>query len=136
MADLALVTAGKINVIESIEQATLPAAEDISAGQAVRIDTANGKFTKSNATVAAEARVYGVAVRTVKSGEPVTAVKRGLLDGFDLSALSWDAPIYLSDTDGSFGSTAGTVSTVVGAVFPAPGQTIGTALDKVLRIAL
>lgn len=136
MANLALVTANKVEVVESFVQMTLPAAEAITAGQAVRIDTSSGKFTLANGTTAAEARIYGVATKTVAAGEPVTAIRKGVFDGYDLSAKAYDLAILLSDTDGTLADTAGTVSTNVGRVIPASSVTVGTALDKLLFVDL
>jgi hypothetical protein len=136
MAVIALVTADRVNVVESLEQKTAPAAEAIVAGAPVRFDTATGKFTNANGTLAAEARIYGVAVRTVPAGMAVTAVRRGYLDGFDLSGMAYDAAVYLSDTDGRLDTAAGTVSTVVGRVAPAFATTLGTAADKLLYVGL
>lgn len=136
MAVIALVVANRVNVVESIEQMTLPAAEAIVAGAPVRIDTATGKFTNANGSSAGEARIYGVATRGVAAGVAVTAVRRGVLDGFDLSGMAYDAAVYLSDTDGRLDTAAGTVSTVVGRVIPAFATTLGTAADKLLHVGL
>src|SRR5574340_1085722 len=134
MADIALVTANRVNVLETIEQMTLPCDEDIAAGATVRLNTATGQFTKSNGSAAGEARTYGIATRTVKSGMPLTAIRRGVMDGWDLSGLAYDADVYQSDTDGRLGTVAGTVSKVLGRVIPATAVTLGTAYDKVLLV--
>lgn len=136
MALISVVTAGKIEVVESIRQMTLPAAEAITAGAPVRLDTTSGKFTNSNGTTAPEARVWGIALKTVAAGEPVTAIRNGVLDGFDLSSQAYDAAIYASDTDGRLGDAAGTVSTVIGRVIPGTATTLGTAYDKMLSVEL
>lgn len=136
MANISLVTANKVNVVESIIQMTLPAAEAIIAGAPVRLDTANGKFTNANATNANEARIYGIATKTVAAGEALTAIRKGVMDGFDVSALAWDADIYLSDTDGRIADAAGTVSTKVGRVIPGTATTLGTAYDKIVFVDL
>ena len=138
MADLSLVTTAKLEVVDSIEQMTLPTAEVCSPGQAVRIDTSTGKFTKANGSSAGEARIYGIVVGGVANvaGQPVTAIRRGVVDGYDISALAYDAAVYLSDTDGALADAAGTVSTVVGRVIPATSQPLGTANDKLLLISL
>ena len=136
MADIALVTADKVSVVESIVQMTLPAAEAVTAGAPVRIDTSTGRFTKANGTVAAEARIYGIAARTVVAGAPVTAIRKGVMDGFVLDALAYDAAVYLSDTDGRIGDAAGTVSTVVGRVIPGTASNLGVGYDKLLLVDL
>lgn len=136
MANLALVTANRVRVVESIEQMTLPAAEAITAGQAVRIDPTTGKFTLANGTTTTENRIWGVATETKAAGMAVTAIRRGVLDGYDLDDQDYDDPIYLSDTDGTLADTAGTVSTIVGRVIPTTGVTLGTAYDKLVHIGL
>lgn len=136
MADIALVTANKVEVVESIEQMTLPTDEAITAGMAVRLNTTTGKFTKANGSGAAEARIYGIATKTVASGMPLTAIRQGVMDGWDLSGLAYDAVVYLSDTDGRLGDAAGTVSTVVGRVIPGTSEALGTSYSKLLLVDL
>lgn len=138
MTVISLVTANKLEVVESIQQITLPTAEVVSPGQAARLDTSNGKLTKANGATAPEARVLGIATGGVANiaGQPVTAIKKGVIDGYDLSGLAYDAPVYLSDTDGALDTAAGTVSTVVGRVIPGTSTTLGTAFDKLLLVDL
>lgn len=136
MTDIALTTTARVNVVESIVQMTLPAAEAITAGMAVRIDTSTGKFTKANGSSAGEARIYGIAVRSVASGFPVTAVRKGVMDGYDLSGLAYDAAVYLSDTDGTLADGAGTTSVTVGRVIPGTSEALGTANSKLLFVDL
>lgn len=117
------------------DQSTYPAAEAILAGAPVRIDTATGRWTNANGTVIGEAASH-VALRTVGAGESLTAVRRCTVDGFDLSALAYGAPVYLSNTDGRLGDVAGTVSAVVGRVVPGFATTLGVAADKLLDVQL
>lgn len=134
MANIAVATANRIEVVESIIQKTLVAAEAILAGAPVRIDT-SAKFTNANATTTTENRIYGIATRTVAAGEALTAVRQGVLDGFTISQ-AYDAVIYLSDTDGRLADAAGTVSTVVGRVVPGTANSIGANPDKLLFVDL
>lgn len=136
MANIALVTADTLHVVESIIQMTLPAAEAITAGQAVRIDTTSGKFTLAKGTEAGEARIYGIAVKTTAAGMPVTAIRKGVLEGYNLSGDAYDAPVYLSDTDGTLAQGNGTVTVVVGRVIPATAAALGAAYDKLLFVDL
>ena len=46
--EVALVTANRVEIVESVIQMTLPTAEAVTAGMAVRLDTTNGKWTKAN----------------------------------------------------------------------------------------
>lgn len=137
MALIALAVANNVSIVESIHQMTLPAAEAITPGACVRIDTVNGTFTNANGTTAPEARVWGVATgkKAIPAGWPVTVVRRGVLDGFTFTQ-AYDAPIYASDTDGRLGDAGGTVSTPVGRVIPATATLLGTAYDKLLSVEL
>jgi hypothetical protein len=127
-----VVTAGECRIVESFEQMTLPAAEVIAAGAPVRIDT-SGLFTNANGTTATEADVYGVATRSVRAREAVTAVRKGVLDGFNLTGAYWSS-VYAADTDGRLGDVAGTVSRVLGRVIPGTATPVGTAYDKLLLV--
>jgi hypothetical protein len=131
MANIALVTADKVEVVLSIDQFTAPASVAITAGTPVQLNS-SGKWSVAN-TTAALARQTHIATRTVLLGEALTAVRQGLLDGFDLSGLAYNAPVYLSDT-GTVADAAGTVSTVIGEVRAAWAQPLGTAADKILYV--
>lgn len=132
MALIAVATANRLEIVESILQATLPAVEAILAGAPVRIDTA-GKFANGNGTDSTEGAVYGIATHTVAAGEALTALRIGVLDGFTFSQAYW-APIYVADTDARLGDAAGTVSVKAGNVIPAWAQLVGTAADKLLQV--
>ncbi len=135
MADLELITDDKLNVVETRQQLTLVAAEDITAGEAVRINTA-GKWENADASAIGTADYYGVATRSVKAGEAVTAIRSGVVDGFDLAGLAYGAPVFLSNTDdvGALADAAGSTSRIVGRVIPANGQLIGATPDKLLDL--
>jgi hypothetical protein len=135
MANIAVATAGEIQIVVSIQQHTFPAAEAIVAGAPVRIDTTAGTVTNANGTTTTENRVWGIATKSVAAGEVVTVVRRGFLDGFTLAG-NYDSAVYLSDTDGRLGDTAGTVSTIVGRVVPGFGHLLGSSPDKLLSVEL
>jgi len=134
MSDLT-VTASDVAAVQIFEQWTAPAAETFSAGEAIRLDTSTGKATPGNATGAAEARVTGIAIETANvANETITIVKRGILDlGDALDSLDYDAAVYLSNTDGTLGTAAATVSIIVGRVVPGWGH---TTADKLLWVDL
>jgi hypothetical protein len=77
----------------------------------------------------------GVAISEAnQAGITITAVRKGVVDlGDALDALAFNAVVYASDTDGTLGDAAGTVSKVVGEVIPAFGA---TTADKLLRVNL
>jgi hypothetical protein len=143
MADIALSARATANRAIDVakypaapDQATYPAAEAIVAGAPIRLDTSNGRFTNANASSAAEARATHIATHSAAAGEAVTGIRRGLLDGFVLDALAYDAAVYLSNTDGRLADAAGTTPVTVGRVVPGFATTLGTAADKLLDVLL
>lgn len=139
MADIALQTQaaadGLISVVQSVMQETNYANEALAAaGVAVRFDTTSGMFAKGNATTEAESKVWGIALNKAGIRRAVTVIRYGIVDGFDLSALDYGAPIYLSDTDGLLADASGTVDVLIGHVMPRTGVPLGTAFDKVLFV--
>ena len=133
MAELSI-TATDVTPVEIYEQWTGPAAEALDAGEVVRIDTTAGTVTPANASSTAEARAMGVAITTAtNANDSVTVVKRGILDlGNALGDYDYDAAIYVADTDGYMGTTAGTTATkIIGRIVPAWGH---TTADKLLHV--
>lgn len=135
MATISLARTARVEIVESIEQATLVCAEAITPGAPVRIGTDN-KFTNGNGTTSTEADVYGIATgdRVVPAGMPITAVAKGVLDGWTFSGDT-NSPVYLSDTDGRLDTAAGTVSKVVGKIVPGTATLRGSTA-KLLRVTL
>jgi hypothetical protein len=84
MATVAPSTAGRIEIVEWGQQETAPAAADITAGTFVRQDT-SGNWIQALATSAANAKGSRLALRTVKAGEALTAMKSGVVSGFTIS---------------------------------------------------
>jgi hypothetical protein len=133
MANIALTTAAKVEVVGIPErQLTLKAVEAIVAGAPVRIDS-NGKFANGNGTTAAEAAIYGIATRSVAAEEALTAIAKGRMDGF-VFAGAYGSAVYVSDTDARLADAAGTVNVQIGKVVPKTGTTLGTAPDKILEV--
>lgn len=128
------VTAARVHPVLIVEQATKPAAEAITRGQYVRLDT-SGKFALGNGTTTGEVGAgSGIALNTAAAGEAVTALRKGVVDiGDGMTALAFGATVYLSDTDGALDTAAGTVSKVLGYVDSAWAA---TSADKLLRIDL
>jgi len=142
MPDIALQTRAAANrAVDMVkkpshnDQATYVAAEAIAEGAPIRIDTTNGRWTNANGTVVGEAASH-IAMHRATAGQSLTGVRRCLLDGYVLDALAYNAPVYVSNTDGRLGDTAGTVSQIVGRVVPGFATTLGTAPDKLLDVQL
>jgi predicted RecA/RadA family phage recombinase len=134
MADIALDTADRVEVVESRRQHTAPALEAIEAGAPVRIDPTTGKFRNGNGTDMTEGPVYGIALRSVAAGEAVTALNSGVLDGFALSGMNYNAPVYLSDTDGRIADAAGTKAILIGRVIGGHANVLGDNPEKLLDV--
>lgn len=134
MADLTITVAGETKFPKIF---TLIAAEAIAKGDAVRLDTSTGKITLANASSAAEARMFGIALNAATlAGQRVSVLTEGVIDvGDALSALTYDDDVFLSNTDGQLADAAGTVSVVVGKVIPSfvNGP---SAADKLLLLTI
>jgi hypothetical protein len=135
MALIAVTTAGKISVVESVQQITGVAGETIAAGSPVYIDPTTAKFMNALGDTAPHARAIGIGLRSVVANEALTVLRQGVLDGYTLTQ-AYDAPVYVSDTSGRLGDAAGTVSVVAGRVIPAYSQSLGVAPDKLLDVRL
>lgn len=101
---------------------TLIAAAAINAGQPLYINT-NGKadLADANATTPAN-RFRGIALNSVAAGGVVTVLIQGFINGVGagITALAYDADVFVSDTAGTLAdakSAAGT-ELVVGKVLP------------------
>ena len=112
-----------------------PTAEDVTAGQYIRPNTTSGKLELGNATSSTEVgNIAFVAATSANSNLAVTGVKRGILDvGDALASMNFGDIVYLSDVDGTFADTPGTVSKSVGYVVP--GWAAETA-DKLFCVDL
>lgn len=129
------VTAARVAAVKEIEAFCGPAAEAITAGQYVRLNTTNGKVELGNGTSTTENRSGGIALNSAAAGETVKVLRKGWLDmGDALTDLTYDDDVFLSDTDGVLADTAGTASKIVGTVVPAWGHP--TTADKLLRVDL
>jgi hypothetical protein len=140
MTDIALGSSGLVQVVGKeglITRGHIPTGVDVTAGAGVIIDPTTGKWALARGTTAPLARLYGLALRAQKAGYGLTVMRFGILDGFDLSALDYDDPVYLSDTAGGvLADAAGTVEVIVGRVIPGTSTLLGTAYDKLLEVNL
>jgi hypothetical protein len=129
MADL---TISEVTKVSTVQQFTGPAVEAITKGQRCRFDASTGKIALGNGTTAAEVKAGGIALGSAAAGETVTILNQGVVDvGDALDALNYGADIYVSDTDGAFGTAAtdATVDVICGQVVPGWGN---TTADKLL----
>lgn len=124
----------KLEIIESVMQDTLVTAEPMMPG-AVRLVTANGKITKAKADTAPNARVYGLATAKRPGGVANTVIRQGVVGGYDLTGVPFDAKVYL-DNDGDLSTEVGTVSVLVGRVIPINAHLIGELPGKAIAVEL
>lgn len=119
MADIS-VTAAQVGLVNPLhaEVYTFVAAETITAGQVVFLDS-NGKAELADANAAGEQQARGVALNGGGAGSAIDVLKEGLVYGFDLSGMDYDAIVYLSDTVGALADANGTMTVVCGRVIPA-----------------
>jgi hypothetical protein len=131
MADIAVVAA-QVAPVDPMkaEIRDLIAAAALTAGQPVYID-ANGKAGVADGNGDSPAnRFRGIALKSVAAGQPVPVLVRGVVFGFTVSGLAYDAAVYVSDTAGSLADAAGTTSLVAGRVVPLTDR----GLTKVLYV--
>jgi len=130
MADIAL-TASYISPVNETEceMWTLIAGGTITRGQAVGINTA-GKAVVADASTGTQNNARGIALNGAASGGTVTILVQGSCYGFTLTQ-AYDAPIYLSNTEGALADAAGDVSLVAGRVKP---MADGATPTKVLYV--
>lgn len=135
---MALITlvASRVRVVTLIHAETKPAAVAITRGQIVYVDTA-GKWALSLTTsLAAAGNVRGWALKDVGAGEPLSALRIGILDvgdGLDAAGLTYGAQIFGNDTGGSIGTAAGTASVINGTI---TSGWASTTADKLVYVNL
>jgi hypothetical protein len=105
------------------------AAVAIEAGQPVYIDS-NGKVALSDANVAAAEHFRGIALKDVAAGQAVSVLQRGVISGTGsgVTALAYDAAVYVSNSVGELADGAGDVSLLVGRVVPISDKAKSKAL--------
>ncbi|MCA9878213.1 MAG: hypothetical protein KC442_10545 [Thermomicrobiales bacterium] len=138
MANIALVTANKVEIVGApAVQLTAPAGEAIAPGAPVRLNT-SGQFVNGNATTTTENNIWGIATgqKAIVAGWPVTAVRIGILDGFNFADQDHGENIFLSDTDATLADSPGTTVMVVGTVVPGHGELLGSAPKKLLYVQI
>jgi hypothetical protein len=116
---------------------TGPVGETGTAGEYYRLNTTTGKLENGNATTPTElGRIAGILLDSVPTanltGTIVLAGSGAIIDlGDALDALAFNAPVYVSDTDGKIADSAGTEEKIIGRVVP--GWNATTA-DKLLQL--
>ena len=114
MSDIS-VTAAQVGLVKPLEARIVPylAGATITAGQAIyRYTDGTAKLTDANTAP----QFRGVALNGGAAGQAIDVCESGLLYGFGLSGLNADAMVYLSNTEGALGASAGSTSVVAGRI--------------------
>lgn len=128
------ITATDVAAVKVIDQLTLPAAEEIDAGEVVFLNT-DGEWELADQDEAAEDDPWGIAIRNANQAHiAITVVKKGYLDlGDALDGLDIGAVVYLSATPGAIYDSDPGNTIEVGKVCAAFGA---TTADKLLMVDL
>jgi hypothetical protein len=115
MADIALDTTRSVNLVfvENAEIRDFKILEELTVGQVAYI-AASGKAGVADANDAGKQQARGLVVKRI--GNTVSLLKRGYVSGFVLTGQAYDCQIFLSNTAGAMGDSAGAMSVPVGRV--------------------
>lgn len=122
MADLVWATPASAVYLDDLTRprGQLAGTGGIGQSQSLYLDPTTGTVLPTTAATSGKFAFRGIAVNLpsggASKGSPVAVVESGFVAGLDLSALNYDALVYLSDTAGTLSSSAGTNSVVVGRV--------------------
>jgi hypothetical protein len=121
MTDI-VVTAAQVRRVEASNDVVvnLIAGATITPGMAVILDATTGKVAGADGGATGTAQVIGIALDDAAAGQGVSVLMQGKIAGFTLAG-NYYSRVYLSDTGtgtGVLADSAGTVSVVVGRVWP------------------
>jgi len=118
MTDLAI-TAANIEVIkpEDAEIVQIIVAETVTAGQPIYINS-DGQGELADANASGEQQARALTLQAGVANQSISCLKQGYVEGFTLSSQAFDDPIFVSDTVGVLGDSAGTLEVPVGLVAP------------------
>lgn len=91
------------------------AAATIAAGQSVYVNS-SGQVDLCSSGAAGTKQFRGIALESVSPGQGVSVCYEGVMEGYAIDALAFDALVYQSDTAGSLATAAGTATVQVGRV--------------------
>src|SRR5687768_17326417 len=112
MAAIDLANTNKANIATSgpIMQFTGVAGEVIGPGQPVITHTASGSLLLADANTALLRGCVGITSRGGSVGAAITVVVKGLMEGWDLTAVGFGREVFVSDTVGRLDTVSGTVT--------------------------
>ena len=86
------------------------------AGHALYQDPTTGGYGLAKAAASGTAGFRGIALEDFLVSGCISMLRRGHLYGYVLTGMSYDDPVYLSNTEGMLDTAAGDVSVIVGRV--------------------
>lgn len=112
MANEVALTAARIAVVDihNAEIHSFQAEAALTEGVALYFVAANGTVGIADANDSGKEQFRGISLQAVAAGETVEVLKRGRVYGYTVSGLTFDDPIYLSDTAGSLSTAVGTMT--------------------------
>ena len=137
MADLNLISTTNVSAVfvgQCRIRTVLVGAGGVAQGQPICVGPTTGKVIPASAAASNTSGFRGIALETLFEGQGVDVLERGYVAGYDLSALAFDALVYLSDTPGKLSSTPGTNNVAIGRVVPMSDRDSSGNPSKVLRI--
>ena len=122
MANEVALTAARIAAVDVLDGDTKiiswVAVAALTEGQALYLVAASGKSGVADANDSGKQQFRGIALQAVAAGQTVDILVRGRVYGYTVSGLSYDDPIYLSDTAGSLSTAVGTMTVNCGRIIP------------------
>jgi hypothetical protein len=119
MSDLVVSNPSPVFLHTTDIRAGLAGVGGLTLGQSVYLDPTTGTYLPTDATNTAKVAFRGVVTAPAQGagvGQAVDVTIEGYVAGLDVSALAFDALVYLSNTVGKLGTAAGTNSAVAGRV--------------------
>jgi hypothetical protein len=118
-------TAAKVAPVFGIQAEIIDVITSVTvlAGQAVTIGTDGQLDLAGGATGGNAASLRGIALKGGAAGDSIPVLKKGGLEGFAVSGLNGDVPVYVSATDGELADAAAAVAKIAGVVLVLPNST-------------
>ncbi len=122
MANEVALTAARIAMVDPLDPdnkvVSWTAVAALTKGQTLYLVAASGKAGVADANDSGKEQFRGIALQAVSAGQTVDICVRGAVFGYTVSGLSYDDPIYLSDTAGSLSTAVGTMTVNCGRIIP------------------
>ncbi len=118
MANEIALTAAQVEPIDPLtaEIYSFKLEATVTQGQALYFLAATPTVGVADANDSGKQQFRGIALQAGAAGEYIDLLKTGRCAGFTVSGMSYDDPVYLSDTAGSLSTAVGTMTVNCGRV--------------------